>query len=574
MKCLRITSIAFAACVAVHAAPVIEKPAVMPGAMLSLTVSDVHGLLDEVGTVAAQASPMMNGPMLKSMLGMQLGDPSLAGIAPGKGLAVVMLNPTNTFAMIEVSEAQSAAYANTLKAMGQVTQYNQGVLISASAAAQLSTAAGLVSEVKSTLLAKRSPTLRMAMQPATLVESNKEQIEGLLQTLPVMMGMKQGGAMSQEAVDGVSTVLVAEFRVLLSLAEQVDAAEVVLAPKGGSLRIDEIFATKAGSRLAKLCNAPVVNQWNPKLQSSIFSNGAFKIEMLTENPEACAEFIAAESKSFMTLLELDDSKSKSVSDYLQKSMDLYSGTVCESIFNKADGGMGVGVLMEVKDEAAAFNYYKTMSADLEDFGFNELYQDLGMPIAMEFKENVRKYKGINIHQFGMSFDTEKMLPEQSKQLEAMKMDNMQYELALFDGLMAFSMGGETIETIIDRMKDASYTPEPLKARSVYPVGGFYYSDMDIAEYFKMVSSLMPETPQNPLPMAQLAQMLKGTAPISSAGFQNDGRVLFSATVPGELLSTVGQMAMMMQMQQMQQGGAPQGMPQGMPAGMPQAMPEP
>ena len=34
----------------------------MPGSMFMVTIADVHGLLDEVGVVAAQASPMMNGP--------------------------------------------------------------------------------------------------------------------------------------------------------------------------------------------------------------------------------------------------------------------------------------------------------------------------------------------------------------------------------------------------------------------------------------------------------------------------------------------------------------------------------
>ncbi len=67
--------------------------------------------------------------MLKGMIGMQLGDPSLAGILPGRGLAVVVLDPANSFTVIEVEQAQSAAHAGALSAKGLVTKYDQGVLI-------------------------------------------------------------------------------------------------------------------------------------------------------------------------------------------------------------------------------------------------------------------------------------------------------------------------------------------------------------------------------------------------------------------------------------------------------------
>ena len=79
--CISMTSLAGAA--------LVEKPSVMPNTMGCVVVSDVHGFIDGAGSVAAQISPMMNGMMIKSMLGMQLGDPGLAGIAPGDRKSVV-----------------------------------------------------------------------------------------------------------------------------------------------------------------------------------------------------------------------------------------------------------------------------------------------------------------------------------------------------------------------------------------------------------------------------------------------------------------------------------------------------
>ena len=121
MKCIKLTYSALVLCViaaSARAATVIEKPTVIPEIMLSITVPDLHGFIDEASAVAAQASPMMNGPMIKSMIGMQLGDPNLAGIGQKKGFSIVALDPTNIFAVVEIEKARSTNYVNMAKSKG------------------------------------------------------------------------------------------------------------------------------------------------------------------------------------------------------------------------------------------------------------------------------------------------------------------------------------------------------------------------------------------------------------------------------------------------------------------------
>ena len=124
--------------------PAIEKPITLDEAMLTLTVSDFQGFLDETGTVVSQIAPMMGGSMLKTVLGSKLGDPALAGFAPSNGLAVVMLNPTNLFAVAEVESAQAASYIQSLQSFGLIAKQQSGLLLIAKNEAQLAAAEPLV----------------------------------------------------------------------------------------------------------------------------------------------------------------------------------------------------------------------------------------------------------------------------------------------------------------------------------------------------------------------------------------------------------------------------------------------
>jgi hypothetical protein len=523
--------------------------------MLSISAADVHGLLDGVGTVAAQVSPMMNGMMLKGMLGMQLGDPSLAGIAPGKGFAVVALDPTNIFAVIEVTEAQSVAYAGVLTSTGLQSKYGNGLLVVAQTTEQAEKGSALAAAVQGKLLATRSPDLRVAMQPSAMIERNKEQIDGFMQMMPVMMGagMMQSPGVDTNMVANTTRILEGELRVLLSMASQCETGEVVISPANGSLRISETYVPKAGTRLAALTDAPQLNKSNPKIQSGLLGGGTMLLDCTIGNPDALAEFIVSEAQKVIVEMKIKDVDVADLLKNMKKWMGIYGGSFCESVDFGTDGGFNVSYLMEVKDAKGAMELFRTMEQDMAPF--MKLYENLGMPMCMTFKENVRQYKGVNIHQFSVKMDMKNMAEEQRKQFETMGLGNMTYEMAITDGVMLYAMGDNAIESLMDRLEDGSATGKPLKARSVYPEGGFYYFDFDIGSYMGFVSSMMPQGPANP--MTQMADLLKGASPLTSAGFKADGRVMWSLNIPGDLIAKYGQIIVMMKMQQ---GGAPQSAP--------------
>lgn len=554
-----------------QAARAIEKPAVLPEAMVSITVPDLHGFLDEAGIVAAKGSPGMSGMMLKSLLGMQLGDPGLAGIAPGKGLAVVMPDITNQYIYVEVGEAQSAAYANAAKAMGMTSKYAGGLLVLGKSPAILAKAEGLVPAVQKTLLARRSAVLRISGQPSSIIERNTAAIEGsLAQMTSVMgMGMQQTGG-GTNSVENLMKIFEGEMRLFLSLGSQVEACEVALAPKDGAVQIRETFVPKAGTRLAALVNSPKVGKSNPKVQSGLLGDAMIAVDLTMGNPEALATFVVEESDELMKTLGVKGEDVGKLVGTMQKWVAIYKGSAAETVDFDPEDGMSAKYIVEVSDEAQAMALFRTMEKDMAPF--LDLYKGMGMEMSLKFKENDREYKGIKIHRFDMGMKMEQMLPEQKKQFEAMKLDKMGYDMALVDGLMLYALGSGNIEELIDKVKDPAAKVEPIEARGVFPAGGFYYLDLDIGRYMELITSLMPEEAKSPM-QAQVMALLQGVDPITSAGFREGGLVSWSLNIPGDLIGRLSQIGMMMQMQQMQQQqGRPGAMPGATPGAMPGAMP--
>jgi len=343
----------------------------------------------------------------------------------------------------------------------------------------------------------------------------------------------------------------------------------VLSPDNGSLRINEIFVPKTGTRLATLINAPKLNEPNPKITSGLLGDATMLMDCTMANPDALTAFFVAEIKQLAEDMQLKIENLDGLIGCMTKWMGIYGGTFCESVDFGGDAGISVNYLLEVKDEKAALNLFKTMEQDMVPF--LKLYEELGMPMSMAFQENVREYKGAKIHQFNVKMDMKSMMADKGslESMEAMGMSNMVYDVAIVDGAMAYSMGSSKVEDLIDGLKADAPATSPLKARAVYPAGGFYYLDFDVGRYMAFVAELMPDSSANP--MQKVANMLKGASPLTSAGFREDNRVMWSVNVPGDLIAKYGQMVMMLQMQKMQQK---QGMPQGIPSGVPATMPMP
>ena len=557
-----ITLVVMAAAVGISCgARPIEEPAVIEGALVSITIPDLHGLLDALGTTASQVSPILSGPMLKSMLGMRLGDPALAGIAAGKGLAVVALDPATVFGVLEVGAGQLGTYTNQLATLGMSSRYRDGLLVVAKSAAALVRGGTSAKQVRDRLLSRRSPTIRVGFQPAGYIAANQEQVQGLVRTMSGLMGkgvqaQADTQLQPQSAVQGMTRVLEGEILVLLSLLKQTESVELVITPARGALRIDEVIQPVRDSRMATLFSAVRKNAWDPKVRSGAAGAAAFMIDFCIENGEALADFLGAEIEQLIAELKFNGPQVKGLAGYIRKWLGVCGGTISESVLSGDQPGLIAKYVMAITGEKAALDLFRNTQSDLERMGVLAFYAKLGMPMSFAFEEHVRTYRGEKIHAFKTHISTEHMPGPQREQIEAMGLANIRYELAAFDGLMAYAMGSRAMDSLIDALKDPEPTAAPLVARRVFPGGGFCYADLDVARYIGFLASFMPRIPGNPMPFEQIAEALNCAEPVTSAGRVSGGRLQWGVNVPANLLARIGQAVMAIQMQRMQQMGAP------------------
>ena len=536
----------------VEVGPPIEKPAVFDDTWLTVTVSDLHGFLDGAGTIAESISPTLNGAVFKAVLGTKLGDPQLTGFAPGKGLSVVVINDAILFAVLEVEPLQTAGYVAGIQAMGLRAKEADGVVLAAVNSEQMAYADQFAARVRSDLLEKkRSPAIRIALQPADQIAKNEDLIASGIEAMLTQMKQASGS----NDVGQVDEILEAELQFLLSMGRQIEAVEVEIEPVDGSTHVRKLIEPVAGSRLSALCNAPVLRDFNPKVQSGELTDGAIQVEFNIRNPEACITFLSGECAALSESMQWDPAKADLFVDYTERWMNVLGGTVCESILTGPGKEIGLGYLAEVKDEAGMLELLREIHAEFEAMGLIGFYESMGLSLSLEFVETVRQHAGVSIHQLKMDVGMETLRAEQRDALELM-MNQLTYEIARVDDLAIYTTGASEMERVIDRLKDPAYLPTPLAARAVFPAGAFYYADFDLGQYVSFAVAFMEEFSNQPQTVQPLDEMLAGLDPIMLAGFCNNGRIQADARVPGGLWARVISQTMSM-LNAVRQQNAPQ-----------------
>lgn len=549
----------FAGCVSstkssrpVDVGPPIAAPVALDDAMVTLAVSDLHGFLDETGTLLSGIVPMLGGPMLKTMLGSRLGDPQLAGIAPSNGLAIVMLDPTNVFAVVEVAADQAPLYLESLASMGVAAEQQDGLLLIAKTEDQLAVAEPLALTVQSQMLAsRRSPALRIAAKPAMLVAKHEEQISFQLEKIfeAIEKAPTVGDAAKTEEI------LKAELMVLLSLCRQVDAVETGILPEAGALRITKTIQPTAESRLAAYCNAPALNGFNPLIQSASMPEGAVEMEFCIRNLDALLALFEGEMTDLFGKMDFDPALLQSWIAYAEQWMDAIGPTAKQSIFTSGGTLFSFTGLKEVENESAMLDALRTMESDLQAMGFFRLYRKLGMPLSVAFEENVRKYAGVNIHRLNMEYSFNEMSGQDADMLQSMFGD-MHFDMAMCRGVLVYTAGEGQVEKMIDQLKSPGEQSMQLAARSVFPSGGTSYADFDVAGYFNFISSFMNEmSAETAGSLKKLSAFLEGAEPVAMAGYCNSGRLKFCSRIPADLLIRCAQAGQAISMEMMQKNAA-------------------
>ena len=531
-----------------QAASTVEKPTSVKGALLSISTSDLSGLIDEIGSVAQKISPMMNAGMLKMMIGNQVGDPTLQGFAPEKGFAVVAIDPTNIFAIVELKKEQYPSYTNQLT--GLSFQYTNNVLVIGSSSDVLEKGIASIDSVNTALFSKREPTLRIDLQAEKAIEKNQKVIQDFLQSIPTSMAqsMMHAPGATLDSTAQTMRVLEGELRVALAVASQCDVLEIVLAPKEGGLRISETLSAKSGTPLAKLLDAPRATKPNPRIRAGYLGNDALRLEADLANPEALLDFLTKEVDKVLKTMDIQDVDAQQLVASNHKWLDIAAGSFAETFSFGGDAGMQIGVLMAVSDEAKALKLLEESPADMQ--GALQSLDDFGFSSKIVFKKNVRTYKGVQIHQIRLDMTNTNIPAEVTEELAAMQLTNLVYDAVITNGVLGLCMGTDKMDRLIDRLQDADFQPQPLYAQNLFSKNGFLYADLDLAKYIEGIASLMP-TDQS-ASFQPILELLKGAPPLTFFGIKGNQSVSWKVDIPAKLIEKYGQAFLMQQMQQMQQ----------------------
>ncbi len=536
MKLRKSAKFMLAVCVSVvtagHAA-VIEKPAVMKEAMVTATISDLHGFINGVGSVAVQIDPTMSGAAIKTALGSMVGDLGLNGFESGKGLAVVMLDPENFFAVAEISADKQEFYTLAAEGMDLAAKYQGGLLVVCMDPLQLDRFVGMAPAVQQQLLSKRSPSLKVSCSPAALTTQFGDLID---------MGMEE---LFSEVVSGLSgteaapvvKILEAELRVLLSVVKQCEAYEFEVTPVDGSVRIEETCVAVAGSRLEKLLKAPKINKANSQIHAGLLGGGAIAVDGLMANPDAFTTFINDEAMALAKEMKISESDLSKWLNTINKWKGLYGGSFTGTMSFGGDSFIDVREVVEIKDADKTMALLSSMKSDMAPIF--DLYEELGVPMTMDYKENARTYKGTKIHQ--IIFDFSEQPEEVQMALEMMKLTDLTVEYAVVDNKMVSTMGG-SMDQLIDRITSKNIATQPLLARSVFPADAVLYADIDLLKYIEGIISLIPEEAgMEEAAMEQvmsILQTLRGVDPISMAAYVENGAAMGSVIIPKSLIAKV------------------------------------
>ncbi|MBN2704444.1 MAG: hypothetical protein JXR23_09565 [Pontiellaceae bacterium] len=531
MKLHKSAKFMLAVCVSVvtagHAA-VIEKPAVMKEAMVTATISDLHGFINGVGSVAVQVDPTLSGAAMKTVFGSMVGDIGLNGFEAGKGLAVVMLDPQNFFAVAEISADKQEFYSIAFESMNLAAKYEGGLLVICMDPLQLDRFVAMAPAVQQQLLSKRSPSLKVSCSPAALTTQFGDLID---------MGMKElfnqlALELSETEAAPVGKILEAELRVLLSVVKQCEAYELEVTPIDGSIRIDETCDAVAGSRLEKLLNAPKINKPNSKIQSGLLGGGAIAVDGLMANPDALTTFMNDEAMALTKEMKIDEKDISKWLNYMNKWTGLYGGSFAETISFGGDSFFDIRVIEEIKDADKALAMMNSMEDDMAPIF--DFYEELGIPMTVNFNENARTYKGTQIHQIVFDFSD---LPEEAQMaMEMLKLTDLTMEYAVVDNKMIYTMGG-SMDELIERIKSKNIASQPLLARSIFPADAVLYADVDIFKYLEGILSIMPEEAGMEEAMPVL-QVLRGADPITMAAYVENGAAMGSVNIPKSLIAKI------------------------------------
>lgn len=539
----------FGLCIALTGAltttAIAAETAAFPGALATITVGDIQGMLDNAGALAEKVSPGMNASMLKMQVGMILDDPKLEVIPPGSGILAVYPEGGMPFGFVELSGAKAPEFLDMLTSRGlsnaKVADGLYALGISPDAAKEAAEKHGKAAALA--LKGKGEPTLAGTVEVAKLLKKYKEPIEETIKTFPEKMAKiqdqmsKSGEKANTQAAEAGAKMMPMVFQFYYALAKRIESVRFTIRPSKAGVQIDKSIKPVGGLSPAK----KGTRTGNDMLKllpggGTMDFEATYDATAVAESMIGIMDEVAKEST--------DPAKFADLSSWLKSYLGVSDGAMAGRM-TVADGKMGGTFAIGVTDEAKARTMLSEIPAKMKASGLLGIYESLGIKCDFTYKSDAREHSGVKIDEMAIKLDAGSTAS--AEMVRAMSVyGSMQYDIAVVNKVLIYSSTPKQIDALIDEVKKgATADAKSLVSQSKLPSGGCFYADYNIGKVMELSMAALPPDSKEREAMGKLFSAI-ADYPLLFAGYHKTDTLDFTMLIPAELMKAaaegIGQMA--------------------------------
>lgn len=206
---------------------------------------------------------------------------------------------------------------------------------------------------------------------------------------------------------------------------------------------------------------------------------------------------------------------------------------------------------ELKDKAKFSEMLNKASEMLTSGSLAKFYEQTGMNMAFDVKQNVATYKGVGIDAMKFNMTPTNQDAPEAKEIKAILGDGVDIQMAATDGLLLYALDEDpatAVRGLIDKVKaGADSTPSEVQA-AMKLIPGSEEADLfvtlNVIRAMQIAKSLAPD--EIPLPDGPLATRSN----VAIAGKLKSGKATLDLAVPKQHVQEVMMIVMQMQQQGM------------------------
>lgn len=518
----------------------VAEPTSLDDALVVISAGDIAGFIETLGPVTSKVQPTLTADSLRAMLGMQLKDQELAGLPKGAGAALVIFPPGRAVGFIEVAPSQLDKYMGLLQTQGSQVTKASGLLVVTDAPQHLALGTQFAPEVSGKLLAGAGkPTLKVFVNMPKVLPVIEPAIRGFLDMIEAFQPQAQpqgpgAAATAPSMQSGQMRILRAEALGILAMAKQIEAFTIEAMITNENIQVVSSLKAIAGSEMATVFAAPTPSV---RALSRVLPSKGVMRGTLSFNNDAAVAFAKSISETVGKEMDLTDDEKTGIDKYLEL-VNIYSGAMAFDMFIPDAQVFSGSFIYGVKDEKKALAAYAGMNESMKTF--LKMYEEMGMPMKMNFMPNVRTHRNTPIHKFTMDMTMPPETPKEMKVIMETIIKNFTYNMAIKNKMLLSATDGVSIEELIDAFETGSHASSTeMNSRKVFGSGAKMYMDFDVSGLVKFISGVVKQfQPEGAVdPTARFVQILSDIEPIAMAGFWGNGpEAKFGVSIPADLIA--------------------------------------